>query len=109
MVFVVLAIMAILMTLSSLGVQIAPLIAGAGVVGLAVGFGAQTLVKDIISGMFFLLDNAFRVGEYIESGRIRGTVEQISIRLLRCATIGGPCTPSRSAHPTRLLDVMTPG
>jgi moderate conductance mechanosensitive channel len=75
--------MAVLMALSSLGVQIAPLIAGAGVVGLAIGFGAQTLVKDIISGMFFLLDDAFRVGEYIESGSIRGTVEQISIRSLR--------------------------
>jgi small-conductance mechanosensitive channel len=83
MVFVVLAVMAVLMALSSLGVQIAPLIAGAGVVGLAVGFGAQTLVKDIISGMFFLLDDAFRVGEYIESGSIRGTVEHISIRSLR--------------------------
>jgi moderate conductance mechanosensitive channel len=81
--FVVLAVMAVLMALSSLGVQIAPLIAGAGVVGLAIGFGAQTLVKDIISGMFFLLDDAFRVGEYIESGSIRGTVEQISIRSLR--------------------------
>jgi moderate conductance mechanosensitive channel len=59
------------------------LLAGAGVVGLAIGFGAQTLVKDIISGMFFLLDDAFRVGEYIESGSIRGTVEHISIRSLR--------------------------
>jgi moderate conductance mechanosensitive channel len=83
MVFIVLAVMAVLMALSALGVQIAPLIAGAGVVGLAVGFGAQTLVKDIISGMFFLLDDAFRVGEYIESGDIRGTVEHISIRSLR--------------------------
>jgi moderate conductance mechanosensitive channel len=69
--------------LSALGVDIGPLLAGAGVVGLAVGFGAQTLVKDIISGMFFLLDDAFRVGEYIESGSIRGTVEHISIRSLR--------------------------
>jgi small-conductance mechanosensitive channel len=83
MAFIVLAVMAVLMALSSLGVQIAPLIAGAGVVGLAIGFGAQTLVKDVISGMFFLLDDAFRVGEYIESGSIRGTVEQISIRSLR--------------------------
>ena len=63
MLFVVLLAMAVLMALSSLGVEIGPLIAGAGVVGVAVGFGAQTLVKDIISGMFFLLDDAFRVGE----------------------------------------------
>jgi moderate conductance mechanosensitive channel len=59
------------------------LIAGAGVVGLAIGFGAQTLVKDVISGMFFLLDDAFRVGEYIESGSIRGTVEAFSLRSMK--------------------------
>jgi moderate conductance mechanosensitive channel len=69
--FVVLFVLAALMALSGLGVEIGPLIAGAGVVGLAVGFGAQTLVKDVISGMFFLLDDAFRVGEYIESGSIK--------------------------------------
>jgi small-conductance mechanosensitive channel len=80
---ITLAVMVIMLVLSALGVDIGPLLAGAGVVGLAIGFGAQTLVKDIISGMFFLLDDAFRVGEYIESGSIRGTVEHISIRSLR--------------------------
>jgi small-conductance mechanosensitive channel len=65
---VVLLVMAVLMALSALGIQVGPLIAGAGVVGVAIGFGAQTLVKDIISGMFYLLDDAFRVGEYIISG-----------------------------------------
>ena len=71
------------MALSALGVEVGPLIAGAGVVGVAVGFGAQTLVKDILSGMFFLLDDAFRVGEYIESGSIRGTVEAFSLRSIK--------------------------
>jgi small-conductance mechanosensitive channel len=80
---ITLAVMVTMLVLSSLGVDIGPLLAGAGVIGLAIGFGAQTLVKDIISGMFFLLDDAFRVGEYIESGSIRGTVEHISIRSLR--------------------------
>jgi moderate conductance mechanosensitive channel len=80
---ITLAVMVTMLVLSALGVEIGPLLAGAGVVGLAIGFGAQTLVKDIISGMFFLLDDAFRVGEYIESGSIRGTVEDISIRSLR--------------------------
>ena len=75
--------MVVMLALSSLGIDIGPLLARAGGVGLAIGFGAQTLVKDIISGMFFLLDDAFRVGDYIESGSIRGTVEQISIRSLR--------------------------
>ena len=88
--FVVLAVTAILMALSSLGVQIAPLIAGAGVVGVAVGFGSQTLVKDIISGMFYLLDDAFRVGEYIVSGNYRGTVEGFSLRSIKLRHHRGP-------------------
>ena len=63
-----------------LGVNVAPLFAGAGIVGLAIGFGAQTLVRDIISGAFFLIDDAFRKGEYIDVGEVKGTVEKISIR-----------------------------
>ncbi|WEZ85420.1 mechanosensitive ion channel family protein (plasmid) [Rhizobium sp. 32-5/1] len=74
---------AIMMALSALGVEIAPLIAGAGVVGVAIGFGAQTVVKDIISGMFYLLDDAFRVGEYISSGSYKGTVESFSLRSVK--------------------------
>lgn len=81
--FIVVAAVAILMILSSLGIEIAPLIAGAGVVGVAVGFGAQTVVKDIISGVFYLLDDAFRVGEYIESGGFKGTVESFSLRSVK--------------------------
>ena len=69
--------------LSSLGVNIAPILAGAGVMGLAIGFGAQSLVKDIVSGIFFLIDDAFRVGEYVEIDQLRGTVEKISIRSLQ--------------------------
>ncbi|MCH9669961.1 MAG: mechanosensitive ion channel [Gammaproteobacteria bacterium] len=80
---VTLVVMVILIGLSSLGVNIGPLIAGAGVIGIAIGFGAQALVRDIVSGIFFLLDDAFRVGEYIEIGDLRGTVEAISIRSLR--------------------------
>jgi small-conductance mechanosensitive channel len=80
---VVLVVMAGLMALSALGVEIGPLIAGAGVIGVAIGFGAQTLVKDIISGMFYLLDDAFRVGEYIISGSYKGTVESFSLRSIK--------------------------
>lgn len=69
--------------LSQIGVDIAPLFAGAGVVGLAVGFGAQTLIRDIFSGAFFLIDDAFRKGEYIDLGEIKGTVEKISIRSMQ--------------------------
>lgn len=83
MLFVVLIVMATLMVLSSMGVEIGPLVAGAGVIGVAVGFGAQTLVKDIISGVFYLLDDAFRVGEYIQSGNYKGTVESFSLRSVK--------------------------
>ncbi|WP_159710912.1 mechanosensitive ion channel family protein [Geminicoccus flavidas] len=81
--FVVLITMAVLMALSSLGVEVGPLIAGAGVVGVAIGFGAQTLVKDVISGIFYLLDDAFRIGEYIVSGSYKGTVESFSLRSVK--------------------------
>jgi small-conductance mechanosensitive channel len=88
--FVIILVISLLMILSSMGIEIAPLIAGAGVVGVAVGFGAQTLVKDIISGMFFLLDDAFRVGEYIQSGSYKGTVESFSLRSVKLRHHRGP-------------------
>lgn len=69
-----------LIALLELGINVSPLFAGAGVVGLAVGFGAQTLVRDIFSGAFFLIDDAFRKGEYIDIGDVKGTVEKISVR-----------------------------
>ena len=72
-----------LIILSSLGINIGPLIAGAGVIGLAIGFGSQTLVRDILSGVFFLIDDAFRVGDYIETGGIKGMVEHISLRSVK--------------------------
>ncbi len=75
---------------SQLGVDVAPLFAGAGVVGLAIGFGAQTLIRDIFSGAFFLLDDAFRKGEYIDLGNVRGTVEKISMRSFQLRHHNGP-------------------
>jgi small-conductance mechanosensitive channel len=86
--FVVL-VMASLSALAAMGLQIGPLLAGAGVVGIAVGFGAQTLVRDILSGVFFLIDDAFRVGEHIESGGIRGTVESFSLRSIKLRHLNG--------------------
>lgn len=76
----VLMVMVVLIVVSSFGVNIGPLLAGAGIIGLAIGFGAQKLVSDVLSGFFFLLDDAFRVGEYIQAGEIRGTVEAITLR-----------------------------
>jgi small-conductance mechanosensitive channel len=88
--FAVVVIMAVLMILASIGIQIGPLIAGAGVVGVAVGFGAQTIVKDVISGIFYLFDDAFRVGEYISSGKFMGTVESFSLRSIKLRHHRGP-------------------
>lgn len=72
-----------LTVLGELGMEIGPLIAGAGIFGVAIGFGSQTLVKDVISGVFYLMDDAFRVGEYVQSGSYMGTVESFSLRSVR--------------------------
>lgn len=80
---VVLVTFVMLSVLNSLGIAITPLLAGAGVVGIAIGFGAQKLVQDILSGIFFLIDDAFRKNEYIEMENLRGTVEKISLRSMQ--------------------------
>ena len=86
----VLAMMVVFTILSAFGVDIGPLLAGAGVAGIAIGFGAQSLVRDIASGVFFLIDDAFRVGEYIDVGEAKGTVEHISLRSVRLRHHRGP-------------------
>jgi small-conductance mechanosensitive channel len=65
------------------GINITPLLAGAGILGLAIGLGTQNLIKDIVSGLFFLIDDAFRIGDYVESAKAKGTVEAITIRSLK--------------------------
>ncbi|NOD63443.1 mechanosensitive ion channel family protein [Ruegeria sp. HKCCD9179] len=79
-----------LLALGALGINITPLLAGAGVLGLAIGFGAQKLVADIVGGIFFLIDDAFRVGEYVDVGGTMGTVEKISIRSMQLRHHRGP-------------------
>ena len=79
----VIVVVSAMMALAAAGVEIGPLIASAGVVGVAIGFGAQTLVRDIISGIFYLVDDAFRIGEYIQSGTYKGTVESFSLRSVK--------------------------
>ncbi|WP_340119804.1 mechanosensitive ion channel domain-containing protein [Pelagibius sp. 7325] len=88
--FVAIITMSVLMALAALGVNIGPLLAGAGVIGLAVGFGAQTLVKDIITGLFYLVEDAFRKGEYIQSAAGKGVVEKISLRSVQLRHHNGP-------------------
>ncbi|UFJ42587.1 mechanosensitive ion channel family protein [Brevibacillus humidisoli] len=81
-------IISFLMILSNLGLDIGPIIAGAGVLGLAVGFGAQTLVKDLITGFFIIFEDQFSVGDYvsINNGQINGTVESVGLRATKIRT-----------------------
>ena len=75
--------------LSELGVNIGPLLAGAGVVGLAVGFGAQTLVKDIITGAFILIEDSISIDDFVDVSGHEGTVESLTIRTIRLRDTSG--------------------
>ncbi|UAB91022.1 mechanosensitive ion channel family protein (plasmid) [Ruegeria sp. SCSIO 43209] len=87
---VAISVIFVLLALGALGLDITPLLAGAGILGLAIGFGAQKLVSDIVGGIFFLIDDAFRVGEYVDVGGTTGTVEKISIRSMQLRHHRGP-------------------
>ena len=80
---IVIFVVAALLVLSQLGVNITPLIAAVSIFGLALSFGSQSLVRDIVSGIFYLADDAFRVGEYIECGNAKGTVEGFTLRSVK--------------------------
>jgi small conductance mechanosensitive channel len=71
---------ALLQVLSQLGFNLGPLLASAGIVGLAIGFGAQTLVKDVLNGFFILLENHYDLGDTVRMAGVRGTVEQMTLR-----------------------------
>jgi small conductance mechanosensitive channel len=74
---------AILMSLTVVGVNIAPLLASAGIAGVALGFGAQTLVKDYISGIFLIVEDQYGIGDEVEIGTVRGKVEGVALRTTR--------------------------
>jgi small conductance mechanosensitive channel len=86
---VFLVVVVALILLSELGIDIAPLLAGAGVVGLAIGFGSQKLVQDVISGVFNLLENTIAIGDVVQVGGLAGVVEAMSIRSLRLRDLSG--------------------
>lgn len=98
-ILVVLSVVVGLMVLSEFGINIAPLLAGAGVVGLAVGFGAQTLVRDIITGLFILIEDTISVGDFVTLAGYGGTVEALSIRSIRLRD------PSGTVHTIPFSDV----
>ncbi|MGD1925332.1 MAG: mechanosensitive ion channel family protein, partial [Paracoccaceae bacterium] len=87
---VAIAVLFALLALSNIGIDTTPLLAGAGIVGLAIGFGAQKLVTDVVSGIFFLVDDAFRTGEFVDVEGTVGTVEKISIRSMQLRHHKGP-------------------
>lgn len=79
----------ILMVLDELGVSVAPLLASAGIVGVALGFGAQTLVKDFLSGIFMMAEDQYGVGDVIDVGEVAGTVEAVGLRVTRVREYNG--------------------
>ena len=85
---VILAIV-IVMVLAQLGVNIAPIIASAGIVGVALGFGAQNLVKDLLSGIFMILEDQYGVGDVVDLGEASGTVEAVGLRVTRLRDVNG--------------------
>ena len=77
------------MVLAELGVDIAPIIASAGIVGLAIGFGAQSLVKDFITGIFMIFEDQYGVGDVVDLGEASGTIEAVSLRVTRLRDLSG--------------------
>lgn len=88
-IFYVVSFIAIVMVLSRMGVNIASILAAAGVLGIAVGFGAQTLVKDVITGFFIIFENQFSVGEYVRVNTMEGMVEEIGLRITKIKCFDG--------------------
>lgn len=86
---VVLVVMTAMIILSEIGINIGPLIAGAGVLGLAIGFGAQKLVQDVITGVFIQLENAINAGDIVTAGGVTGTAEKLTIRSLGIRDLSG--------------------
>ena len=80
---------ALLMALDELGINLAPLIAGAGIAGLALGFGAQSLVKDVITGLFIVMEDQYGVGDVVTLGESAGTVEDVTLRVTRVRAVDG--------------------
>jgi small-conductance mechanosensitive channel len=75
--------------LDRIGVNTTPILAGAGIVGLAIGFGSQTLVKDLINGLFILFEESIRVGDYVDVGKDEGTVEAVGLRTVKLRDLAG--------------------
>jgi small-conductance mechanosensitive channel len=93
---------AVLMALAEMGLNLGPLIAGAGILGVAVGFGAQNLVRDFLSGIFMLMEDQYGVGDVIDAGSATGTVESISLRTTRLRDVNGTVWHLPNGHIERI-------
>lgn len=102
-VLVTIVIIAVIVGLANLGVNVTPLLAGAGVIGLAIGFGAQTLVQDLITGLFILIEDSLAVGDFVKLGEFMGAVEGLTMRTVRLRDLDGvvhiiPFSEIKSIH-----------
>ncbi len=103
MLIIVLGAVAITLVLGELGIELGPILAAAGVIGVAVGFGAQHLVQDVISGFFLLLDDQVRVGDVIQAAGKGGLVERVNLRMVVLRDLAGNVHFIRNGH----IDVVT--
>lgn len=93
---------AFVLILGELGINLAPIVASAGVLGIAIGFGAQNLVKDFLSGIFMLLEDQYGVGDVIDVGAVSGTVEAVTFRMTRLRDVEGTVWYVRNGEITRI-------
>jgi small-conductance mechanosensitive channel len=98
----VIVIIALLMILSELGLDVAPVLASAGIAGIALGFGAQNLVKDFLAGIFMIFEDQFGVGDVIDIGDATGTVEAVGLRVTRLRDVDGMVWYARNGEVTRV-------
>lgn len=95
----------VLIILDQLGINITPILASAGVIGIAIGFGSQTLVKDIISGLFLLSEDQIRIGDLVKIGAFEGTVERIGIRSIVLRDTSGSLNIIPNSQVTNLINM----
>ncbi len=88
-IFTTILVIAVIAALANLGVNVTPLLAGAGIIGIAIGFGAQTLVQDLITGMFILIEDSLAIDDFVDLGGQMGTVEGLSLRTVRLRDMDG--------------------
>lgn len=101
--------LAVVMVLSVFGINIAPIVASAGVVGVALGFGAQELVKDFIAGIFITVEDQYGAGDQVDLGEVRGVVEEVGLRVTRVRAADGTVWYVRNGQIARVGNLTQGG